>query len=60
MLIPTEIGINNIDELFLYESEIFFKVCKNVKTAFSKCNIVELVELINEDASNIEEIYDYL
>lgn len=55
-----EIGINNIDELLLYESEIFFKVCKNVITAFSKCDIEELVELINEDASNIEKIYSYL
>lgn len=55
-----KIGINNIDELLLYESEIFFKACKNVRNAFSKCDIEELVELINEDVSNIEQIYNYL
>ena len=55
-----EIGINNIDELLLYESEIFFKTKKNVEIAFLNCDKEELVELINEDASNIEELYDYL
>ena len=55
-----EIGINNIDELLLYEPEIFFKIKKNVEKAFSMCDIEELVELINEDASNIEELYYYL
>lgn len=53
-------GINNIDELLLYESEIFFKTKKNVEKALSKCDIEELVELINEDTSNIEELYYYL
>ena len=55
-----EIGINNIDELLLYESEIFFKTKKNVEIAFLNCDKEELVELINEDDSNIEELYDYL
>lgn len=55
-----EIGIDNIEELLLYESEIFFKTKKNVENAFSNYNIEELVELINEDASNIEELYNYL
>lgn len=54
------IGINNVDELLLFEPEIFFKTCINVITAFSKTDIEELVELINEDIFNIEKLYDYL
>ena len=55
-----ELGIKNIDELLIYESEIFFKTFKNIEIAFSKYNAQELVNLINEDYSNIEKLYIYL
>lgn len=54
------IGIENIDELLLYETDIFFKNKSKVELAFSKHNINELVELINQDYQEIEVLYDDL
>ena len=55
-----EIGIKDIDELLLYESELFFKTIKKIKYAFSKFDIDEFVELINQDYNNISDIYRFL
>ena len=55
-----EIGIKNIDELLIYETELFFKNKNKIELAFSKHNINELVELINQDYEEIEVLYDYL
>ena len=54
------IGIKNIDELLLYETDLFFKNKNKIEQAFSKQNITELVELINQDYEEIEVIYEYL
>lgn len=54
------IGIENIDMLLLYELELFFKNKKSIELAFSKFNIQEFVEQINQDYTEIKKIYYYL
>ena len=47
------IGINNIDELLIYETWLFYKTFDFVKDSFSKFDVLKLVSKINE---NYEEI----
>lgn len=54
------IGITNIDDLLLYECDLFLKNKKQVEIAFSKYNLNEIVELINTDYNEIDLIFKYL
>ncbi len=50
------IGINNIDELLVYRMDIFFLTFEQLVKRLSKFNIPVLVNLINEDYTNIDII----
>jgi hypothetical protein len=50
------IGINNIDELLVYRMDIFFLTFEQFVKRLSKFNIPVLVNLINEDYTNIDII----
>ena len=54
------IGIEVIDELLLNNTELFLKNIKKVELAFSKYDIKELVQLINDDSNEIENILKFL
>ena len=51
-----EIGINKVDQLLLSHIEVFTKDIEEVKTAFQKYNLGEIVEKINKDISVIDYI----
>lgn len=53
-----ELGIKNIDELLLYELNIFYLEYDEIVKKFSKFNIPVFVNLINNDYVVIENIYD--
>ena len=53
-----ELGIINIDELLLYELNLFYLDFEDVVKKFSKFNIPVFVDLINNDFTAIENIYD--
>ena len=50
------IGINNMDELLVYRMDIFFLTFEQFVKRLSKFNIPVLVNLINEDYTNIDII----
>ena len=52
------INITNIDELLLSIPDLFFKPKEIVEDLFNKKNINELVNLINDDYSNIDLLFD--
>ena len=47
------IGINNIDELLIYETWLFYKTFDFVKGAISRFDIFELVARINDNHEDI-------
>ncbi len=49
-----EIGIKYVEDLFLSYIELFLRDVDEVKEAFNKHNIDEIVNKINEDITNIE------
>ena len=49
-----EIGIKEVEELFSSYIELFLRDIDEVKDAFNKHNIDEIVNKINEDITNIE------
>ncbi len=51
-----EIGIKDIESLFVTYIEIFTRDVDDVKNAFNKHNIKEVVEKINDDIFYIENI----
>ena len=53
-----ELGIQNIDELLLYELNIFYLEYDEIVKKISKFNIPVFVNLINNDYVVIENIYD--
>ena len=53
-----EIGINNIDELLIYNPDLFMGSRIDVEEKFNKFDINNLVNLINEDVENIDFIYE--
>lgn len=53
-----ELGITNIDELLLYEINLFYLDFEDIVKKFSKFNIPAFVDLINNDFTAIENIYD--
>lgn len=53
------INITNIDELLLSIPDLFFKPKEIVEDLFNKKNINELVNLINDDYSNIDLLFEY-
>ena len=52
------INIVDIDDLLLSVPDLFFKAKVLVEEMFNKKNINELVNLINEDYSNIDLLFD--
>lgn len=50
------IGINNIDELLIYETMIFYKTFDFIKDKFSKYDFLDLVSKINDNYEEIEII----
>ena len=50
------IGINNVDELIMYNSDLFQKKPDELKNKLTKFNIPEVVKLINEDYTTIDDI----
>ena len=52
------INITNIDELLLSIPDLFFKPKEIVEDLFNKKNINELVNLINDDYSNIDLLFE--
>jgi len=54
-----EIGINNIDGILIYKTDLFYKTFKDIKKYFiSNNNIVDLINSINEDVENIELLFN--
>lgn len=51
-----EIGITNIDNLLIYRIDIFILIFKQFIKRISRFNIPVLVNLINEDYTNIDII----
>lgn len=51
------IGIKNVDELLLNSLGLFFKTKEEVINLFSKHNVEELVNSINEDPNNIDILF---
>lgn len=51
------IGIENIDELLLYETELFFRTANFVEKKFSVYNIPVVVQRINDNYEEIEMIF---
>ena len=52
------INIIDIDDLVLSIPDLFFKPKKIIEELFNKKNINELVNLINEDYSNIDLLFE--
>lgn len=52
------IKILNIDDLLLSVPDLFFKTTKDVIELFNKKDVSELVNLINEDYSNIDLLFE--
>lgn len=52
------IGINNIDDLLLYKTKLFYKTKEEISYLFSKHNTSQLVDQINEDFENIELLFN--
>ena len=52
------IGINNIDQLLMYKLDLFVKSFEYFHELISKFNISDIVELINNDCTVIDEIYE--
>lgn len=52
------IGINNIDDLLIYNPDIFMASRKEVEKKFEQYDINNLVNSINEDVENIDIIYE--
>ena len=51
-----EIGIKCIDELLLYDIELFLLPFSQVKDKFEKHDVAKLVEMINNDYEMISQI----
>lgn len=51
-----EIGITNIKEIIFYKPNIFYDSLKSIKEAFEENKIENLIDLINEDANNLDLI----
>lgn len=52
------LGINNIDELLIYEIDIFKLSFEDIVKKFSNFNIPAFVKIINDDFVSIKHIYD--
>lgn len=52
------IGIKNIDELILNSLGLFFKTKEEVAQMFLEKDLNRIVELINEDSSNIDLLFE--
>ena len=52
------IGINNIDELLLNRLGMFFKTKEEVAQRFINHDLNRMVELINDDLSNIDLLFE--
>ena len=50
------ININKIDELMLYVPDMFISTKEEVEERFNRNNINRIVNLINEDYTNIDEL----
>lgn len=51
-----ELNINCISDLLIYRIQIFFNSYEDILACFSKFNVLELVEKINDDFTIIDEI----
>jgi hypothetical protein len=52
------IGINNVDELLLNRLGLFFKTKEEVAQMFINHDLNRMVELINDDLSNIDLLFE--
>lgn len=50
--------IKNIEDIMLYNLNLFFNTKEEVQEMFNKHNIKELVVSINEDFTNIDKLYE--
>lgn len=51
-----QIGIQNIEDLMIYQVELFTKDIDKIKNHFDKPNQYQMVEKINEDVMNIDKV----
>ena len=51
-----QIGIQNIEDLMIYQIELFTKDIDKIKKHFDKPNQYQMVEKINEDVMNIDKV----
>lgn len=52
-----QLGIENIEDLLLYKDYIFLKETRDIFNNFSKFNISEIVNLINNDYDAIDVVF---
>lgn len=50
--------IKNIEDIMLYNLNLFFNTKEEVQEMFNKHNIKELVVSINKDFTNIDKLYE--
>ena len=53
-----EIGITNLDDLLIYEIDIFKNTFNDLIRKFKNFNIPLFVKIINDDYTAIEDIYE--
>ena len=52
------IGIKNIDDLILYRQDLFLKTKEEVANLFNRTEMRYIIDKINEDATNIDLLFE--
>lgn len=53
-----EIGIKNVDQILLYRIDPFMMTFESFVKKLGKCNVMVLVDLINNDCSAIDAMFE--